>query len=95
MVEPPDPYAVLNIPAGASPDEITCAYRRAARRLHPDVTNDPDAAERFAALTTTYQRLRGTTRKTSATAIAVRRRPQPPLVAGPVHVSKRRKDADG
>ena len=31
-----DPHAVLGIAPGASPDEVTAAYRRLAKRHHPD-----------------------------------------------------------
>ena len=31
-----DPYSVLGIPHGASPDEITRAYREQMKRYHPD-----------------------------------------------------------
>jgi hypothetical protein len=37
MLELPDYYAILDVPATASRDEIRVAYRRLARRYHPDV----------------------------------------------------------
>jgi molecular chaperone DnaJ len=43
-----DPYEVLGVARGASADEIKSAYRRLARRYHPDVNpNDPEAEEKF------------------------------------------------
>jgi curved DNA-binding protein CbpA len=41
MREHADLYAVLEIPATASPAEVRHAYRAELRRLHPD-TRDPD-----------------------------------------------------
>jgi curved DNA-binding protein CbpA len=35
--ESDDPYAVLGLPPTATQDEITNAYRRQVRALHPDV----------------------------------------------------------
>ncbi len=43
-----DPYDVLGVPRDASQDEIKSAYRRLARRYHPDVNpNDPSSEENF------------------------------------------------
>src|SRR5580700_9181465 len=43
-----DPYEVLGISRNAGADDIKSAYRRLARRYHPDVNpNDPDAEEHF------------------------------------------------
>ncbi len=91
-----NPYAVLGLPAGASAGDVTMAYRRLARRLHPDICDDPRAAEQFSAATRAYEQLRATTRKPATpTTIPVRRRDQvrrPPLVAGPVRVTRLSQD---
>jgi molecular chaperone DnaJ len=43
-----DPYEVLGIARGASADDLKSAYRRLARRYHPDVNpNDPEAEDKF------------------------------------------------
>ncbi len=53
-----DFYGLLGISPHASSDEIKAAYRRIARRLHPDVNrNSPGAAAQFQIVTTAYETL--------------------------------------
>jgi len=50
-----DFYATLGVSREASPDEIRSAFRRLARLYHPDVSQLPDAAARFADITAAYR----------------------------------------
>jgi hypothetical protein len=43
-----DPHDVLGIEPGASPTQIKAAWRKLARRHHPDLTGDDPAASRIA-----------------------------------------------
>jgi curved DNA-binding protein len=45
-----DYYEVLGVKPDASETEIKSAYRRLARKYHPDVSKEPDAEERFKAV---------------------------------------------
>jgi molecular chaperone DnaJ len=50
-----DPYAVLGVSRSASNDDIKSAYRKLARKYHPDVNpNDPTAEEKFKEVSQAY-----------------------------------------
>jgi len=51
-----DPYEVLGVDRKASAADIKSAFRRQAKKLHPDANkNDPKAASRFAELNAAYE----------------------------------------
>src|SRR5437773_1080344 len=51
-----DPYEVLGVAKTASAAEIKSAFRRQAKKLHPDANkHDPRAAARFAELNAAYE----------------------------------------
>jgi DnaJ-class molecular chaperone len=51
-----DPYDVLGVPRSADAPAIKSAYRKLAKKLHPDANkSDPKAAQRFGELNTAYE----------------------------------------
>jgi len=51
-----DPYEVLGVQKSARPEEIKKAFRRQAKKLHPDANKkDPKAAVKFAELNQAYE----------------------------------------
>ena len=50
-----DYYNILGVSKNASVDEINAAYRSLARKYHPDVNKDPDAVDKFKAVTEAYE----------------------------------------
>jgi curved DNA-binding protein len=53
-----DYYEVLGLSDTASADEIKSAYRRLARKYHPDVSKEKNAEERFKAINEAYEALK-------------------------------------
>ncbi len=52
-----DLYGVLGVSRTASTSEIKSAYRRLARKYHPDVNSEPTAAGKFSQINEAYQTL--------------------------------------
>ena len=48
-------YDTLGVSPSASADEIKKAYRRLARKYHPDINKDKDAEEKFKLINEAYQ----------------------------------------
>lgn len=70
-----DCYAVLGVPSTASGEEIHAAYRRLARRFHPDLNGgDPRAAEHFKRVNAAYEILADPRRRRRYDALLARRR---------------------
>jgi hypothetical protein len=73
-----DPFAVLGVQPGASRDEVQAAYRRAAKRWHPDRDPSPAAALRMAEVNAAWELLRdGAAPAVAPAAAAHASRPRP------------------
>ncbi len=55
MTDKRDYYDVLEVPRNASKDEMKKAYRRLARKYHPDVNKETEASERFKEINEAYE----------------------------------------
>lgn len=56
-------YDILGVSKAATADEIRAAYRKLARKYHPDVNKSPDAAEKFSEVQEAYEVLSDETKR--------------------------------
>ena len=55
MTDPIDPYKILQVDSEAEDEVIQAAYRRLARKYHPDLATAPEAAARMAAINAAWE----------------------------------------
>ncbi len=63
LIEMRDPYSVLGIAKSAEAAEIKKAFRKLAKKYHPDQSKDPKAKERFAEVSSAYEILGDETKR--------------------------------
>jgi curved DNA-binding protein CbpA len=83
-----DPYKVLQVDPEAEDEVLEAAYRRLARKYHPDLATDPDAPARMIALNRAWELLGTSTRRAAhdrerAARAAAAARPASPANARP------------
>lgn len=67
-----DYYAALEVPRDADAESIKKAYRRLARKYHPDVSSEPGAEARFKEIGEAYETLRDPERRAAYDALGTR-----------------------
>jgi curved DNA-binding protein len=72
-VEYKDYYNIMGVGRDASADDIKRAYRRLARKYHPDVSKEKDAEERFKELGEAYEVLRDPEKRSAYDALGTRK----------------------
>ena len=69
MLEFKDYYKVLGVARDATADQIKKAYRKLARQYHPDVSSQPDAADRMSQINEAYAALSDAERRAAYDAL--------------------------
>ena len=55
-----DLYFILGVSVGASQEAVKRAYKRKAKRYHPDVNSSPESAEKFIQIKAAYETIQST-----------------------------------
>ena len=62
-----DPYEVLGVPHGASEEEVTKAYRKLAKKYHPDLNpGNEEAAQKMSEINAAYNQIKNGTAGSSS-----------------------------
>jgi curved DNA-binding protein len=72
-VEYKDYYQIMGVGRDASAEDIKRAYRRLARKFHPDVSKEKDAEERFKEIGEAYEVLRDPEKRAAYDALGTRK----------------------
>jgi curved DNA-binding protein CbpA len=57
MADPTDPYKILQVDPEAEDEVIQAAYRRLARKYHPDLAETPEAAARMSRINAAWEQI--------------------------------------
>src|SRR6266581_2011051 len=82
MLEERTLYEVLQVDRRAEPEVIEAAYRRLARKYHPDVSNSADAEQRMKEINAAYEVVRDPRRRAAYDRDLVREDERPTTGAG-------------
>jgi len=72
-VEYKDYYQIMGVGREAAADDIKRAYRRLARKFHPDVSKEKDAEARFKEIGEAYEVLRDPEKRAAYDALGTRK----------------------
>ncbi len=79
-MQPSDCYRILGLARNASWEDVKIAYRRLARKYHPDTNQgDPQASDKFRRVQEAYQLLRSVTAGEEIEEKSVHPEPPPPV----------------
>jgi curved DNA-binding protein CbpA len=77
----PDPYKVLQVDPEAEDEVIEAAYRRLARKYHPDVAPGPESQDRMVRINQAWEMLKDSTRRAAVDRARARARAAAATVA--------------